>query len=102
MTNPHTMQYEVGDLVVALLERRAILFIGSGVSAAARLPEWPTLLREMIDVGFAGKYLNSDEQTELVEWAGKPDYLMLATRFASASQAPCSRSFSRRSSATAQ
>jgi SIR2-like domain len=72
------MTHEVGDLVDSIIERRAIVFIGSGVSGAAGLPDWPTLLREMVETGFDRNYLNADEKAELLAWVAKPDYLMLA------------------------
>jgi hypothetical protein len=72
------VSYEIGELVDSIIERKAILFIGSGASAGAGLPDWPALLRELIDIGFTRNYLNADEKAELLEWAGKPDYLMLA------------------------
>jgi hypothetical protein len=70
--------YEVNDLIESIVERRAIAFIGSGVSAGAGLPDWPTLLRELIETGFKRQNLKADEKDELLGWADKPDYLMLA------------------------
>ena len=72
------MDYEVGDLIDSIVERKAVAFIGSGVSAGARLPDWPTLLRELIETGFKRQNLSVDEKDELLAWLAKPDYLMLA------------------------
>ena len=72
------MGYEVGDLIDSIVEGKAIAFIGSGVSAGAKLPDWPALLRELIETGFRRQDLTADEQKELLAWLEKPDYLMLA------------------------
>ena len=72
------MSYEVGDLIDSIVERKAIAFMGSGVSAAAGLPDWPALLRELIETGSKRQNLSADEQDELLAWVAKPDYLMLA------------------------
>ena len=72
------VDYEVGDLIDSIVERRAIVFIGSGVSAGARLPDWPALLRELIETGFKRQNLSANEKDELLAWLAKPDYLMLA------------------------
>jgi SIR2-like domain len=70
--------YDVGDLIDSIIERKAIAFIGSGVSAGAHLPDWPALLRELIETGFKRQNLSASEKDELLAWATKPDYLMLA------------------------
>jgi hypothetical protein len=72
------MAYEISDLIDSIVEGNAVVFIGSGVSAGAGLPDWPALLRELIETGFNRQHLNTDERDELLAWLAKPDYLMLA------------------------
>jgi hypothetical protein len=72
------MHYEVGDLVDSIIERKAILFIGSGVSTGAHLPDWPALLKELIETGFKRQNLTASDRDELLAWLSKPDYLMVA------------------------
>ena len=72
------MEYEIGDLIDSIFKRKAIAFLGAGVSSAAGLPDWPTLLKDMIDMGFKRQNLSTDERNELLAWVEKPDYLMLA------------------------
>ena len=72
------MKYEIGDLIDSIAQGNAIAFLGAGVSAAAGLPDWPKLLRELINTGFKQQNLSADERDELLAWAAKGDYLMLA------------------------
>jgi hypothetical protein len=45
--------YDLGELVDSIIEGRAVAFMGAGTSASARLPDWPALLKQLIDTGAA-------------------------------------------------
>jgi hypothetical protein len=66
------------QLVQAIAEDRAVAFLGSGLSVAAGLPDWARLLKELADDAFASELMGDADHADLIEWAGKPDFLMLA------------------------
>jgi hypothetical protein len=65
-------------LVQEIADDRAVAFIGSGLSLAAGLPDWPGLLRDLINKGRASDAITDLDQMDLLAWLDKPDYLMLA------------------------
>lgn len=66
------------DLMKAIADDRAVAFLGSGLSLAAGLPDWPGLLKALADQAHAAGQVTDLERTQLIEWAGQPDFLMLA------------------------
>lgn len=44
-----TMDHAINQIVPLLKQQKLVVFIGSGISAAAGLPTWDTLLRKYID-----------------------------------------------------
>lgn len=66
------------DLMKAIADDRAVAFLGSGLSLAAGLPDWPGLLKELAEQAHASGQVTDQERTQLIEWAGQPDFLMLA------------------------
>ncbi|MBN9660063.1 MAG: SIR2 family protein [Acidobacteria bacterium] len=66
------------DLLKAIADDRAVAFLGSGLSLAAGLPDWPGLLKELAQQAHASGQVTDLELTQLIEWAAQPDYLMLA------------------------
>ncbi len=73
------MTYAIDDLVESIAEEKAVVFIGSGVSAGAGLPDWPRLLRDLIELGFKGQNLDEAERDELLAWAEKTDPFRTST-----------------------
>src|SRR5262245_16471424 len=71
--------YYLGDLIDSLEAGRAVAFLGSGISVGAGLPDWPKLLKTLIKSGADQHRLDKAQTDELVSWAEKPDYLMLAS-----------------------
>jgi hypothetical protein len=65
-------------LVQEVADDRAVAFIGSGLSLAAGLPDWPGLLKGLINEARARGAITDPDQEDLLAWLGKPDYLMLA------------------------
>ncbi|MGJ5818030.1 SIR2 family NAD-dependent protein deacylase [Paludibaculum fermentans] len=66
------------DLMKAIADDRAVAFLGSGLSLAAGLPDWPGLLKELAGQAHASGQVTDLERTQLIEWAGQSDFLMLA------------------------
>ncbi len=62
----------------AIADDRAVAFLGSGLSLAAGLPDWPGLLKELAGQARSSGQVTEIEQAQLIEWAGQPDFLMLA------------------------
>lgn len=71
-------KYHINDLVASLEAGKAVVFLGSGISLGARLPDWPRLLKDLIALGVEKHRLDQAQADELNAWSAKPDYLMLA------------------------
>lgn len=62
----------------AIADDRAVAFLGSGLSLAAGLPDWPGLLKELAGQARDAGQVDDREYQQLVDWAGQNDFLMLA------------------------